>query len=122
MPASRTMATGARFCPSSSSIVLSNGALGVRAGVDEDGLAARLVERGQALGLVGHAIEVGGGLGDLAAERLVLHAVDEPAHDAVLEPLVAKVGAQRLVDALRRSGRASPMRVSTARASSSAPG
>ena len=50
MPASRTMATGARFCPSSSSIVLSNGARGVRAGVDVDRLrrAARRARPGAA--------------------------------------------------------------------------
>ena len=98
MPASRTMATGARFWPSSSSIVLSNGALACTPASTKTALPRRFVQRGQACALGRHAVEVGGGLGNLAAERLVLHAVDEPADDAVLEPFVAEVRAQRLVD------------------------
>ena len=74
------------------------------AGVDVDAPCRAACRARPAARLVGHRVEVGRGLGDHRGRAPCRSGRRQPAHDAVLERVVAKVRAQRLVD--QRAGRA----------------
>ena len=121
MPASRTMATGRALLSFEQQHRLVEGRLGVRAGVDEDGLAARLVQRGQARASR-RPCDRSRRRPRRSRGRAALSFMPSTSQRTMrcLSPSSRK-WARNALSIIAPVGPGAPMRVSTARASSSAP-
>ena len=111
-PESRTTATGARSCPSSSSSVLSYG-LPRRLDVRDAVLQAKAV--GEAAALVEQRVDEPRRRFDLLPQHGRLRARDQVLDHAVLQRLVAKARAQGAIDPRRDRPGLAPARVDGAR-------